>query len=123
MYGGVVVVMHFYVGTVSRAQLWTSIKTLNFVTFYKFLPHIGLHHTVDKTQEQQAKRGNVCPNRRKQLEGQCDMPQLQEEEANHMGVPGRRRNGREEDPARVGVYFFSAPSLPSQALMTMSVER
>ncbi len=32
-------------------------------------------------------RGNVCPNRRKQLEGQCDMPQLQEEGAHCTGVP------------------------------------
>jgi hypothetical protein len=27
-----------FIGTVSRAQLWTSIKTCNFVTFYEFLP-------------------------------------------------------------------------------------
>jgi hypothetical protein len=30
---------------VSRPQLWTSIKTHNFVTFYKFLMHLGMHHT------------------------------------------------------------------------------
>jgi hypothetical protein len=29
------------VGTVSRPQLQTSIKTRNFVTFYKFLMHLG----------------------------------------------------------------------------------
>jgi hypothetical protein len=32
-------------GTVSRAQLQTSIKTCNVVTFYKFLMHLGMHHT------------------------------------------------------------------------------
>jgi hypothetical protein len=25
----------------------TSIKTRNFVTFYKFLIHLGVHHTMD----------------------------------------------------------------------------
>ncbi len=34
-----------FIGTVSRAQLWTSIKTCNFVTFYEFLLHLGVHHT------------------------------------------------------------------------------
>ncbi len=35
-----------FVETVSRAQLWTWIKTRNFVTFYKFLMHLGVHHTT-----------------------------------------------------------------------------
>ena len=34
-----------FVGKVSRAQLWTSIKTRNFVTFYEFLIHLDVHHT------------------------------------------------------------------------------
>ncbi len=25
---------------------WTSIKTQNYVTFYKFLIHLGMHHTI-----------------------------------------------------------------------------
>jgi hypothetical protein len=31
---------------VFRAQHRTSMKTRNFITFYEFLPHIGLHHTT-----------------------------------------------------------------------------
>jgi hypothetical protein len=30
---------------VSKAHLGTLIKTRNFVTFYKFLIHLGMHHT------------------------------------------------------------------------------
>ncbi len=35
-----------FVGTVSRPQLRTLIKTRNFVTFSKILIHVGMHHTT-----------------------------------------------------------------------------
>jgi hypothetical protein len=37
-----------FVRIVSRAQLRTLIKTHNFVTFYEFLSHLGMHHTYRK---------------------------------------------------------------------------
>ncbi len=36
--------------------LQTSIKTGNFVTFYKFLIHLGMHHTLLDEDEE------ICPN-------------------------------------------------------------
>ncbi len=38
-------IVFVFVGTVSRAQHQILIKTCNFVTFYKFLMHLGVHHT------------------------------------------------------------------------------
>jgi hypothetical protein len=45
-YGGVVIVLHLYLlEQCLMLILGTSIKTCNFVTFYKFLIHLGMHHT------------------------------------------------------------------------------
>ncbi len=45
-YVKVVIVFHLYLlEQCLNPVLWTSIKTCNFVTFYKFLIHLGMHHT------------------------------------------------------------------------------
>jgi hypothetical protein len=45
-YGGVVVVLCLYLSEqCPELILGTLIKTRNFVTFYKFLSHLGVHHT------------------------------------------------------------------------------
>jgi hypothetical protein len=45
-YGGVVVVLHLYLlEQCPELILGTLIKTCNFVTFYKFWSHLGMHHT------------------------------------------------------------------------------
>ncbi len=38
-----------FVRTVSEPCVQTLIKTCNFVTFYKFLIHLGVHHTICRT--------------------------------------------------------------------------
>ncbi len=49
--------MLVFVRTVSELVLRTSIKTQNVVTFYKFLIHLGVHHTIDAT----ALPLSICP--------------------------------------------------------------
>ncbi len=45
-HGGVVIVLQLYLLVQClKLILGTSIKTHNFVTFYKFLIHLGMHHT------------------------------------------------------------------------------
>ncbi len=34
-----------FLNAVSNTHTWTSIKTCDVVTFYKFLIHLGMHHT------------------------------------------------------------------------------
>jgi hypothetical protein len=47
-YARVVIVLGLYsLEQCLNPVLRTSIKTHNFVTFYKFLIHIGVHHTKD----------------------------------------------------------------------------
>jgi hypothetical protein len=51
-YARVVVVLHFYsLEQCPSPVLRTSIKTCNFVTFYEFLIHLGMHHTVNLTND------------------------------------------------------------------------
>ncbi len=46
-YARVVIVLHFYLlEQCLNPVLPTSIKTCNFVTFYKFLIHLVVHHTI-----------------------------------------------------------------------------
>ncbi len=45
-YGGVVIVLGLYsLEQCLKLILGTLIKTFNFVTFYEFLIHLGMHHT------------------------------------------------------------------------------
>ncbi len=45
-YAGVVIIMRLYLlEQCLNPVLRTLIKTSNFVTFYKFLIHVGMHHT------------------------------------------------------------------------------
>ncbi len=45
-YARVVIVLHLYLlEQCLNPVLWTSIIARNFVTFYKFLIHLGMHHT------------------------------------------------------------------------------
>ena len=45
-YARVVIVLRLYLlEQCLNPVLWTSIKTCNIVTFYKFLIHLGVHHT------------------------------------------------------------------------------
>ncbi len=45
-YGGVVIVLHLYLFVQClKLILGTLIKNCNFVTFYEFLIHLGMHHT------------------------------------------------------------------------------
>ncbi len=45
-YARVVIVLHLYLlEQCLNPVLWTSNKTCNFVTFYEFLIHLGMHHT------------------------------------------------------------------------------
>jgi hypothetical protein len=39
-------IVFLFVRTVSKPCVWTLIKTPNFVIFYKFLIHLGVHHTI-----------------------------------------------------------------------------
>ncbi len=49
-YARVVILLHLYLlEQCLDPVFWTSIKTCNFVTFYKFLIHLGVHHTVTIT--------------------------------------------------------------------------
>jgi hypothetical protein len=46
-YARVVIVLCLYLlEQCLNPVLWTSIKARNFVTFYKFLIHLGMHHTL-----------------------------------------------------------------------------
>jgi hypothetical protein len=48
-YARVVIVLHLYsLEQCLNHVFWTSNKTRNFVTFYKFLIHLGMHHTYGK---------------------------------------------------------------------------
>ncbi len=45
-YGGLVGVLRLYsLEQCLDPMFWSSIKTRNFVTFYEFLIHVGMHHT------------------------------------------------------------------------------
>jgi hypothetical protein len=45
-YARVVIVLYLYsLKQCLDPVFWTSIKTCNFVNFYKFLIHLGVHHT------------------------------------------------------------------------------
>ncbi len=45
-YARVVILLHLYLlEQCLDTVFWTSIKTRNFVTFYKFLIYLGMHHT------------------------------------------------------------------------------
>jgi hypothetical protein len=45
-YGGVVILLHLYLlEQCPKLILGTLIRTRNFVTFYEFLIHLGVHHT------------------------------------------------------------------------------
>ncbi len=49
-YERVVIVLHLYsLKQCLNPVLWTLIKTCNFVTFYEFLIHLGMHHTIRNT--------------------------------------------------------------------------
>ncbi len=46
-YARVVIVLHLYLlEQCLNPVFWSLIKTCNFVTFYKFLVHLGMHHTM-----------------------------------------------------------------------------
>jgi hypothetical protein len=46
-YARVVIVLHLYLlEQCLDPVFWTLVKTCNFVTFYKFLIHLGVHHTT-----------------------------------------------------------------------------
>jgi hypothetical protein len=48
-YARVVIILHLYsLEQCLNPVLWTSIKTCNFVAFYEFLIHVGMHHTVNQ---------------------------------------------------------------------------
>jgi hypothetical protein len=49
MYARVVILLHLYsLEQCLGPVFWTSIKTRNFVPFYEFLIHLGMHHTYPR---------------------------------------------------------------------------
>jgi hypothetical protein len=55
-YARAVIILHLYLlEQCLNSVLRTSIKTCNFVTFCKFLNHLGVHHTHNNTKQQHQK--------------------------------------------------------------------